>query len=247
MSSEMSARISPKHAGLLAHLLAESELFRDLAERASQLRLNAEDEPLSEFLWRSTQSQQDDALQSKFIQGLRCGNLDPTYFGGFMVQDSIYCYNSKGSIDKAAGKTTCPIFKAFLEKKSDSYKKYYEELFNLWHIRDPNGIELSKACEEYAALERNVAELMGPLYLVVALIPCYKLWPWLGKQLLDSPHNFGVYESWVKANLDPTYDGYKKLEQLIDDAFLVGAIDKEQALSVYQGCMTGEAQFFSYV
>ncbi|KAL3888067.1 hypothetical protein ACJMK2_000449 [Sinanodonta woodiana] len=241
----MPTRVSPKHAGLLAHQLAESDLFHDLADRASQLRIKSKVEPLSEYLWKSTHSQQQDALQSKFIQGLRYGNLDPTDFGGYMVQDSIYCYYSKGSIDTAAEKATDPILKAFLEKKSEKYKKYYEDLTKLWHIRDSSGIELNEACEEYAALERSVAETMSPLYLVVALIPCYKLWPWLGKQISDLPHDFGVYESWVMSNLDPTYDGYKKLEQIIDDAYLLGEIDKKQALSIYHGCMNGEANFFS--
>ncbi|KAK3598232.1 hypothetical protein CHS0354_017914 [Potamilus streckersoni] len=243
----MSSRKSPRHAGLFAHKLLESPLFRDLADRASQLRLKADVEPLSEYLWQSTKSQQEDALKSKFIQGLQYGKLDPADFGGYMVQDSVYCYYSKESIDTAAEKATDPTLKFFLEKRSESYKKYYEELFTTWHIRDPTGIDLSKACADYAALEKNVAETMASLYLVVALIPCSKLWPWLGKQISDPPHNFGVYESWVNSNLDPNYDGYKKLDKIIDDAFLVGAIDKEKALCVYKACMTGEANFFSSV
>ncbi|KAL3888073.1 hypothetical protein ACJMK2_000455 [Sinanodonta woodiana] len=228
----MSARKSPRHAGLLADQLVDSELFRDLADRASQLRLNSVcHERLSEYLWKSTFIEQDEALQSPFIRNMSDGHLDPTHFGSFMVQDSIYCYYSKGSIDTAAAKSTDPILKAFLEKKSESYKKYYEELFNLWHIRNPYSIKLSEACEKYAALERNVAETMDPLYLVVALIPCYKLWPWLGKQLWQTPHNFGVYESWVRSNLDPSYDGYKKLEQIIDYAFMLGEIKSKHSLS----------------
>ncbi|KAL3888071.1 hypothetical protein ACJMK2_000453 [Sinanodonta woodiana] len=241
----MPIHVSPKHAGLLAHQLAVSDLFRDLADRASQLRIKSEVEPLSEYLWKSTHSQQQDALQSKFIQGLRYGNLDPTDFGGFMVQDSIYCYKSKVSIDTAAAKATDPILKAFLETQSESYKTYYEVLFKLWHIRDPSGIELNKACQDYVDLEKKVAEKMDPLYLVVALIPCYKLWPWLGQEISDPQHDVGVYESWVKSNLDPSYDGYKKLEQIIDDAYLLGEIDKKQALAIYKGCMTGEANFFN--
>ncbi|KAL3890952.1 hypothetical protein ACJMK2_003221 [Sinanodonta woodiana] len=243
----MSARKSPRHVGLLSHMLAESAVFRDLADRASTLRVQAEVEPLSEYLWLSTKSQQNAALNSKFIQGLKYGNLDPVDFGAYMVQDSVFCYYSKESIDVAYAKATDPNLKNFLEHKSESYKTYYEGLFKTWCIRDPNGIDLNKACADYAALENNVSKTMVSLYLVVALIPCLKLWPWLGQEIYKIPHHFGVYESWVQANLDPTYDGYKKLEQIIDDAFLVGEIDKEQALFVYQGCMSGEANFFSSV
>ncbi|KAL3888074.1 hypothetical protein ACJMK2_000456 [Sinanodonta woodiana] len=243
----MSAPISPRHADRLVDKLSESVLFRDLADRASQHRLKAGDELLSEFLWKSTQSQQQDALNSKFIQGLRYGNLDPTRFGGYMVQDSIYCYYCKGDIDIAATKATDPNLREFLEQRSKSYITYYEEMFKKWHIIDASGIELNKECKDYADLEKNVAETMDPLYLVVALIPCHKLWPWLGQQITWPQHDFGVYESWVTSNLNPCSQSYRKLDKIIDDAFLVGAIDKEQALCVYRGCMIGEATFFSSV
>ncbi|KAL3858875.1 hypothetical protein ACJMK2_009124 [Sinanodonta woodiana] len=243
----MSARKSPRHAGLFAHKLAESALCTDLASRACQVKVKAKVEPLSVYLWNSSKDQQQKALKSKFIHGLQNGTLDPTDFGGYMVQDSVYCFHSKESIDTAAGKATDPGLKDFLEKRSASYTKYYQELFTSWHIRDPAGIDLSKACAEYAALEKEVAETMISLYLIVALIPCAKLWPWLGQQISTPPKKFGVYESWVNTNLDPNYDGYKKLDKIIDDAFLVGAIDKNEAVRVYNGCMTGEANFFNSV
>lgn len=243
----MSARKSPRHAGLLAHKLADSAMCKDLAAQACKVTVKAKVEPLSEYLWKSTKAQQQNALKSKFVQGLQNGTLDPTDFGGYMVQDSVYCYHSKESIDTSAKKAKDPVLKDFLEKRSESYKKYYEELFTTWHIRDPTGIDLSKACADYAALEKEVAETMISLYLIVALIPCSKLWPWLGKKISNPPKKFGVYESWVNSNFDPNYDGYKKLDKIIDDAFLVGAIDKEQAVRVYSGCMTGEANFFNSV
>ncbi|KAL3888151.1 hypothetical protein ACJMK2_000531 [Sinanodonta woodiana] len=243
----MSARISPRHDDRLVDKLSESALFHDLAARASQLRLKVGDELLSEYLWKSTQSQQQDALMSKFIQGIQHGNLDPTDFGGYMVQDSVYCYYCKGDIDIAATKATDPTLKEFLEQRSKSFVKYYEYLFNKWHIRDPSGIEMNQACKDYANLEKNVAETMDPLYLIVALLPCYKLWPWLGSQISKSTHDFGVYKNWVTENLNPSSDSYRQLERIIDDAFLVKAINKEQALLVYKGCMTGEANFFRSV
>ncbi|KAL3858877.1 hypothetical protein ACJMK2_009126 [Sinanodonta woodiana] len=183
----MSARKSPRHAGLFAHKLAESAFCKYLASRACQVKVKGKLEPLSVYLWNSSRYQQQNSLKSKFIQGLQNGTLDPTDFGGFMVQDYVYCFRCKESIDTAAGKEQDPTLKDFLEKRSEYYMKYYQELFTSWHIIDPAGIALSEACDEYAALDKEVAETMISLYFIVSMIPCAKLWPWLGQQISSNP------------------------------------------------------------
>ena len=35
------------------------------------------------------------ALETKFIQGIKTGRLDPTEYGGYTVQDAIYCYHGR--------------------------------------------------------------------------------------------------------------------------------------------------------
>ena len=75
-----------------------------------------------------------------------------------------------------------------------------------WHIVDPSGIKLGAACENYVNHERNVATTMDPIYLVVAMIPCVKLWPWLGQQIeADTVYalcvlGYGVFRSNTIAN-----------------------------------------------
>ena len=33
-------------------------------------------------------------MESKYIQGMASGTLDPDKYGGFMVQDAAYCFNA---------------------------------------------------------------------------------------------------------------------------------------------------------
>lgn len=56
-------------------------------------------------------------------------------------------------------------------------------MFNTWHIEDPNGIILGPACANYVNHLYDVANNTDPIYMVVALTPCAKLWPWLGGQI----------------------------------------------------------------
>jgi len=72
------------------------------------------------------------------------------------------------------------LLKGFLYRP---FTRYTKALFDEWHIADASGIELGAACENYVNHERNVATTMDPIYLVVAMIPCAKLWPWLGQQI----------------------------------------------------------------
>ncbi|XP_033749938.1 uncharacterized protein LOC117334425 [Pecten maximus] len=202
-------------------------------------------EPLSENLWNQTEGIRQETLRTYFVQGIGNGDLNPTDFGEFMVQDSVYCQKAKASIDIAAEKAFPGPLKEYLSKESQSYEKYYKTLFKKWHIEDASGITLDDACKSYAAYENNVAVTEDTIYMIVAMIPCMKLWPWLGQQLESGKK--GVYDEWYNDNFDPTYDGYKELDKFVDDAAITGSIDAQKALKVYAYCMSGELAFFGSV
>ncbi|XP_045192634.2 uncharacterized protein LOC123548979 [Mercenaria mercenaria] len=203
---------------------------------------------LSDYLWQETVQQRQAALASSFIQGLKMVSLDPTNFGAYMVQDSVYCYLVKTNLDLAATRVkNNSQLKQFLEARSSSYEKYYKALFKAWHISNANGISLGTAIAGYMKHLDNVASKMDPIYLVAALIPCARLWPWLGGQIGADTGNFGVYNKWVTENLNPGSHGYEKYEAVINNAAEQGLIDSQMALQVYTRSMQGEVGFFSSV
>ncbi|KAK3588333.1 hypothetical protein CHS0354_020956 [Potamilus streckersoni] len=113
----------PRHAGKLDHTLAKNVLFRYLDVHTDNVCEITKDEPLSEYLWQSTQMEQLESLNSNFIQGLKNGTLDPAIFGGYVVQDCIYCYYVKQFIDIAVNKTTDTELRKILEKRSSSLER----------------------------------------------------------------------------------------------------------------------------
>ncbi|XP_060593167.1 uncharacterized protein LOC132747695 isoform X3 [Ruditapes philippinarum] len=205
-------------------------------------------ESLSSFLWKKTQKYQTAALDSNYIHGIRDVSLDPTDFGAYNLQDAVYIYWYKVSMDISASRTNDTTLKEFLQKKSKSHEQEYKEAFKTWHISDPpRGIVLGSACQNYVNHLINVSKTMDGFYLVAALIPCSRLWPWLGIQINSDSGKFGVYNNWVQVNLNQSYVGYTTYEKIIDDAFAQGKINKEKALQAYEESMKGEVDFFNSV
>ena len=58
-----------------------------------------------------------------------------------------------------------------------------EDILTSWHVLGASSIRLGEAMSGYISYERIVAETMHPAYFVVAMIPCYRLWPWIGTQI----------------------------------------------------------------
>ncbi|KAL4231395.1 hypothetical protein ACF0H5_008974 [Mactra antiquata] len=202
--------------------------------------------PLSEDLWQQTEQQRQQVLNTTFIQGFIDKNLDPTKFGAFMVQDAVYCYYSMEVIAIASAKVTNDKkLQDFFDWTYASYNEYTAYLLKEWHIGDPTTIVLGPACENYVNHLYDVARNMEPIYLVVAMTPCAKLWPWLGGQLNTGTGDFGVYTDWAKFNFVKDSKGFKEYEALIDSKQLQGGIDPSKALDVYSKSMNNEAGFFS--
>ncbi|KAH3819073.1 uncharacterized protein LOC127831628 [Dreissena polymorpha] len=233
---------SPRSATHLVHHLEAHHFLKP-----SVIPLKTDVPQLAEYLWAQTTAYQKAALQSGYVQGLKSVALNPEGFGGYMVQDSVFCFKAQGNIDIAVTNATDAILRKFLEARSESYKAYYQSLFDTWHIEDASGIKLGTECTEYVNHEHNVATTMNSIYFVVAMIPCAKLWPWIGQQINAIGGSFGVYDEWVKANFNPDSSGVEKYEKLINTAEQDGHIDRKIALDVYTASMKGEAGFFGSI
>ena len=203
---------------------------------------------LAEYLWEKTAEYQQQALNSSLIQGMVNKCLDPSEFGGYMVQDNIYLHEGSGSLKIAAGRSDDNVtLQAFLNTKAEHWLNYWKDSNKIWHIENVEGLWAGEAARAYVDEIRDVSENEMPIYTVVALTPCAKLWPWLGQQIGAKHGNFGVYTKWVSENLDPDDKGYEKWEQQAQWAYEAGKITAEKALDIFSTSMRNEANFFNSV
>ena len=92
----------------------------------------------------------------------------------------------------------------------------------------------------YIEYHLEVARRMDPIYMVLSLIPCARLWPWIGEEIKESSATFGVYKDWIGENL--VGDDYKGIEKFLNQNQAL--VKRDEALKVYQKCMDGEYNFF---
>ena len=203
---------------------------------------------ISSKLWDACQKIATDALESKFMQGLGDGTLDPTIYGQYTVQDCAYCAAAADDykdLEAAAKKANEPGLASLAKEHYTSYESWVIKTYlPSWHIGNPNALVLNQAAKEYINHERAAVTASHPIYAMVAQIACERLWPWLAEQLKPASPAHNVYAFWISDNYD-----YKKsyvLSNTIDQWFKSNSdqYDHDTALWALQGSMTGELNLF---
>ncbi|KAL5259968.1 hypothetical protein ACHWQZ_G010176 [Mnemiopsis leidyi] len=206
------------------------------------------DQTLSDYLWQKTVEYQNQSLHSNFISGLVAQCLDPSQFGGYLVDDAVYCYEVSQSLKVAAGRSNDDKdLQKFLESSATNWFEYWKEMKEIWHIENRGGVRLGDAASKYVNHIQDVAESEIPVYTIIALIPCAKLWPWLGQKIGSGTNNFGIFSSWVKANLIPESVGYQKYEEFVQRAYEAGKVTADKALDIFKASIKHEVDFFNSV
>ncbi|KAL5259970.1 hypothetical protein ACHWQZ_G010178 [Mnemiopsis leidyi] len=207
-----------------------------------------EGQSLENYLWEQTGDTRLRALSSNLIFGMREKCLDPSQFGGYMVDDTVYCYEGSESLGIAAKRSSDNVtLQNFLESEAKSWFGYWEWLNEIWHIKNPEGVRIGKEATAYMNHIRNVAENEIPVYTILALTPCARLWPWLGQKIGSGTRNFGLYTSWVETNLVPGSTGYIDYQEHVQWAYEAGLVTVEKALEIYTTSMQYEVDFFNSV
>lgn len=205
------------------------------------------------FLKKAFEANMDIAeatYNTPFIQGIRNGNLSPEVYGSVSVLDAYYCYEAAKSIwytcryadENSELQTT-------LKKFYNSYAEYNGTFYSTWHVPAAQNVVPTNAFETYAKHERSVAEKESPIYLLPALLPCYKLWAWMAYKIYQDPgKNPGVYEFWVEGNMG--HEGESGSANLADNVISNWIkdgkdFDENKALEIFKKSMQCEYAVFS--
>ncbi len=216
------------------------------------LRLAPDVEPpppgsLAANLWTGSLATAKDALATKYISGIGNGTLDPNDYGHYTIQDVAYCASAIEDFGTMASKAKAlglPNLAAFVEARQSSYRAYAQALGSAWHVSDPSGISPGPAAAQYLAFESLVATSYHPIYGIVVMIPCYKLWAWLANQLEPSSPPGNLYEFWITEN--SSFESAYRMDNFLNSwaAAHPGVVAPPLAQAVYEAAMMGELNFF---
>lgn len=190
----------------------------------------------------------DAAKQSKFIQGMATGTLDPNDYGGYMVQDAAYCFNAVGAFEYAAQQTQeqgKPKFSLLYRVQSESYKSYNQEFINTWRLKNADSVVMGPAAEMYVGYESALSR-QDPKLLCIAMLPCTMLWPWIAGELIESVNEKNPYYGWFEDN-KPDPDDKSRLEKFVDFFFAEEVLTQEEndkMLRIFQEGLVNELNFF---
>lgn len=201
-------------------------------------------------LWTDNLSIATLALNSKYVQGIAQGNLNPISFGQYSVQDAAYCFNAQNdylTLEDRANKKQRVEMESFAKARYDSYVNYVESILKQWHISDATAILPGSAADNYIQLEHKIANSNHALILgIISMIPCSQLWAWLGDKLQKDIKPDNIYDFWIQDNTD-SWGGAYRLDNFVNEQikqYPMNPSEQELAGKIYQACMTCELNFF---
>ncbi|MEM7245712.1 MAG: TenA family transcriptional regulator [Acidobacteriota bacterium] len=205
------------------------------------------EDSISWKLWLGAQDLARDALQSDFVQGIANGSLDPNAYGHYSIQDVAYCVHGESDYAKTVERANAagePVLAAFAQARHDSYRSYTSSLLESWHLNNDQAVTPGPAARAYIDFEQMVASTLPPIYLIVAMIPCDQLWPWLAEQVGPKVKPGNVYAFWPKEN--GGWHGAYRLDNFVDRWFADHPDQHDEATAtwVFRSCVTGEVNFF---
>jgi len=183
------------------------------------------------------------AKETKFIQGMANGTLDPDDYGGYMVQDAAYCFNAVGAFDFAAQQMQLQgklEFSLLYRVQSESYKSYNQEFVKTWRLKNTDSVVMGPAAEMYVGYESALSR-QDAKFLSIAMLPCTMLWPWIAGELIDSVDKKNPYYGWFEDN-KPDPNDKSRLEKFVD--FFFTEEDKEKSLLIFHEGLVNELNFF---
>ena len=200
---------------------------------------------LSNTLWESNYELALLSLKSKFVQGLKTGNLPKNIFQEYVSQDYFFLESFSRAyglaVSKSKDKNSIKVLSQLLVGVSEElilHETYAKE----WDIDLTNNY-IKPATKNYTAFLDEVSKKQNAVEIMFAMTPCMRLYSWIGKSLSKNVLN-NPYKEWIITYSDKNFDNLaKSLENLIDSS--KEEYDFNQANYLYKRAMELELEFFN--
>ena len=201
--------------------------------------------PISNTLWKSNYELALSSLNSKFVQGLKNGNLPKNIFQEYVSQDYFFLESFSRAyglaVSKSKDKNSIKVLNQLLVGVSEElilHETYAKE----WDIDLTNNY-IKPATQNYTDFLDEVSKKQSAVEIMFAMTPCMRLYSWIGKALSKNTLN-NPYKEWIITYSDASFDNLaRSLENLIDSSKEVYDID--QANYLYKRAMELELEFFN--
>ena len=201
--------------------------------------------PISKTLWESNYEIALLSLKSKFVQGLKNGNLPKIIFQEYVAQDYFFLESFSGAYGLAVSKSKDKNSKKVLSQRLEGVSKeliLHKTYAKKWDIDLTNNF-IKPATQNYTDFLDGVSKKESAVEIMFAMTPCMRLYSWIGKSLSNKVSNY-PYKEWIITYSHESFDNLaKSIENLIDSS--KEAYDTNKVNSLYKRAMELELEFFN--
>ena len=200
---------------------------------------------ITQKLWERNYNLASLSLNTKFVQGIKNGDLPKTKFQEYLAQDYFFLESFARAyglaVSKSRNKKNIKTLSVLLSGVSEElilHETYAKE----WDI-DLTKNSIGPATKKYTDFLEEVSLNLSLIEIMSAMTPCMRLYSWLGKKLLNMISD-NPYKEWILTYSDGSFDNLaKSLETLIDE--YDESYDIDQINFLYKKAMELELDFFN--
>ncbi len=201
---------------------------------------------LHRLLWQLNSEITRRCLEHPFVRGLADGTLEGEVFKCYVAQDAFFLHAFVRAYALAAAKSDhfdqARVFHQLMAGVVDELELHsgYAEKLGI----DLSQVEPYPATSAYTSFLLRIAWHGGLGEIVAAMVPCMRLYTFLGNELSGFLRTKHPYEDWIKTYASDDFRATaKQLESLLDKV----AVDGPGVREAYGYAMQCELDFFSAV
>ena len=200
---------------------------------------------ITQKLWERNYNLASLSLNTKFVQGIKNGDLPKTKFQEYLAQDYFFLESFARAyglaVSKSRNKKNIKTLSLLLSGVSEElilHETYAKE----WDIDLTTNL-IGPATKKYTDFLEEVSLNLSLIEIMSAMTPCMRLYSWLGKKLLNMISD-NPYKEWILTYSDESFDNLaKSLEYLIDE--YDESYDIDQVNFLYKRAMELELDFIT--
>ena len=195
------------------------------------------------LLWRLNSEITRRCLEHPFVRGLADGTLEGEVFKRYVAQDAFFLHAFLRAYALAAAKSDhldqARVFHQLMAGVVDELELHagYAEKLGI----DLSQVDLYPATSAYTNFLLRIAWHGGLGEIVAAMVPCMRIYTFLGNELSGFLRPEHPYEDWIKTYASDDFRALaRQLESLLDKV----AVDGPGVRDAYRYAMQCELDFF---
>lgn len=199
---------------------------------------------LADRCWQCDRDLADACLSHPFVRGLADGSLPPWRYRDYLAQDAFFLRAFAGAYQLAG--VRCPdaegraLYARLAQGVEDELQLHRRQAERLGiDLRRVRATDATLAYTEF--LTATAATRPEPC-AAAAMLPCLRLYAWLGAQLLPALAPSSPYGDWVRTYADP---GFAALWRLLAPRLAGAGVDGDELAALHRRAMHLEHRFFA--